>query len=328
VALTAVAASLAWVLAHRALGHPQPFFAPIAATISLSTSRIQRGRRITQMVIGVLLGVGIGELLESLLGTSTVALGVIVFVTLTVALGSGVGFFSDGMMFANQAAASGILVVTLHGSGTGAERAVDVLVGGGVALLLGVGLFPAQPLTILQEAERSVLRTLAGSLKQVAAMLDQDSEPHEDWTLQIGHEIHQQLAALARARATAHAAARIAPRRWRLRAAVDAEGRRTARLDLLANAVLGLARSATSPTYGRQPIPGSLRQQIAALADAMQWMASTLQPWPPELRAEIVGVARRTVEGLEVPVPGRAGVVASIVRATATDLTSVVAGSA
>ncbi len=73
--LAAIAAALAWYFAHRVLGHAQPFFAPIAAAISLSTSQIQRSRRIAQMVAGVLLGIVIGEGLHSLLGGSTVGAG-------------------------------------------------------------------------------------------------------------------------------------------------------------------------------------------------------------------------------------------------------------
>jgi hypothetical protein len=63
VALASLAAALSWLIAHRVLGHPQPFFAPIAAAIALSTSRIKRSIRIAQMVSGVLLGIAIGELL-------------------------------------------------------------------------------------------------------------------------------------------------------------------------------------------------------------------------------------------------------------------------
>ena len=54
--------------------------------------------------------------------------------------------------------------------------------------------------------------------------------------------VHQQLNGLARARATARVNVRVAPRRWRLRAEVDAETQRTAQLDLLANAVISLIR--------------------------------------------------------------------------------------
>jgi uncharacterized membrane protein YgaE (UPF0421/DUF939 family) len=156
---SAVAAALAWLVAHRVLGHSQPFFDPIAAAISLSTSYIQRSRQIAQMVGGVLLGIVVAELLHSLLGDSSAALGVIVLATMVIALAIGVGFFGDGMMFPNQAAASAVLVVTVHRHGTGAERGVDALVGGAVALVLGVGLFPAQPLNLLANAESDVLRT-------------------------------------------------------------------------------------------------------------------------------------------------------------------------
>jgi len=110
---SALAAALAWSVAHGLLGHPQPFFAPIAA-ISLSTSAIQRSRRIAQMVVGVLLGIGVAEILHGPLGDSTAALGAIVLITMAIALAAGVSFFGDGMMFPNQAAASAILVVTLH----------------------------------------------------------------------------------------------------------------------------------------------------------------------------------------------------------------------
>ena len=104
--LASIAAAIAWLIAHRVLGHSEPFFAPIAATIAISTSRIQRSRRTIQLVGGVLLGIAIGEVLAAAIGTSTIALGVIVFVTMSVAVLAGGGFVGAGMIFANQAASS------------------------------------------------------------------------------------------------------------------------------------------------------------------------------------------------------------------------------
>src|SRR6059058_5200497 len=181
VALAAVAAALAWLIAHRLLGHPQPFFAPIAAAIALSTSWIQRARRTVQMVVGVLLGIGIGEGLVAVFGTSALALGVIVFVTMGAARFTGGGFFGEGMMFANQAAASAILVLTLHRHGTGGERVLDAIVGGAVAFALGVVLFPAHPLAILATAERSMLRVLADTLDRVAERIAVGDTPDDEW---------------------------------------------------------------------------------------------------------------------------------------------------
>jgi uncharacterized membrane protein YgaE (UPF0421/DUF939 family) len=323
VALASLAAALSWLIAHRVLGHSQPFFAPIAAAIALSTSRIQRSIRIAQMVSGVLLGIAIGELLVAALGSSTVALGVIVFATMIAAVLIGAGFFSQGVMFANQAAASAILVVTLRRQGLGGERAVDALVGGAVALVLGVLLFPVRPLSLLRDAERSVLKTLAGMLQRVADLLAAGRRPREDSALRAAREIHHQLGALARARTSARTAVRVAPRRWHLRSVVDAETERTAQLDLLANAVLGLLRAATVE-FDQDPLPRSLQRQISELGGAIGLLAQAPQPWPPQLRADVAKLAASASEHTAVAPAGRSSVVGPILRAAARDLSRVI----
>ncbi|MGI8714346.1 MAG: FUSC family protein [Solirubrobacteraceae bacterium] len=319
-----VAAALAWLFAHRVLGHPQPFFAPVAAAISLSTSRIQRSRRIAQMVAGVLLGIGVAEVLHALLGSSTAALGVIVLVTMLISLAVGVGFFGDGLMFPNQAAVSAVLVVTVHRHGTGGERAIDVLVGGAVAYLLGVVLFPAQPMSLLADAEDDVLRTLAGKLDEVVALLGSGEDASDAWTLATGHDIHRRLAALARARATARLSVRVAPRRFRLRTSVDGEVTRTGRLDLLANAVLSLIRAATLRSDGRNPPPAALRERIASLAGGLASLAGADRPWASALVQEVEHAALDTVEHVSAQQVDTDQVVASILRATARDLVAVI----
>jgi uncharacterized membrane protein YgaE (UPF0421/DUF939 family) len=320
----AVAASLSWLIAHRVLGHPQPFFAPIAAAISLSTSHIQRSRRIAQMVAGVLLGIGIAEVLTPLLGVSTASMGVIVLVTMVVTIAVGFGFFGDGMMFPNQAAASAVLVVAVHKHGTGAERAIDVLVGGAVALVLGVGLFPANPLSLLADAESDVLRTLAAKLGEVVEILRGGHTATDEWTLATGHAIHRQLAALARARATARVNVRVAPRRFALRTAVDAEVHRTARVDLLANAVLSLIRAATLRSDDRQAPPAELVETIASLGEGLSDLAAAERPWLPELLADLHRRADDAIAQVSAREVDPDQVVASILRATARDLVAVI----
>ena len=170
-AQAALAAGLAWLIAHNLLGHAEPFFAPIAAAISLSTNRIRRGRRILQMVAGVMLGVGLGVAATWVMGTSALSIGVTVLVTMVAGMALAVGVFGEGMMFVNQSAAAAVLIIALHKHGSGSERAIDALVGGGVAAVIGVGLFPADPLAVMRRAEREVLRSLAGALARVAELL-------------------------------------------------------------------------------------------------------------------------------------------------------------
>ena len=275
----ALAAVLAWVIAHDALGHAQPFFAPIAAAIALGTTGIRRGRRIVQMVFGVTLGIAVGEGASALVGNGTWAIGIVVLATLSAAVVAGVGVFGEGMMFVNQSAASAILVVALHRHGAGSERLVDALVGGGVAGVIGVGLFPAAPLRVLRDAEQEVLRSLAGALGHLAALLGAGTPAPPGWTLAAAQDIHRQLSGLAQARMTARANVRIAPRRWRLRTAVAAEDARTARLDLLAGAVLSLIRAATDALDASAELsPGGVDELAAALGT----LAAGPLPWPDQ----------------------------------------------
>ncbi len=318
--LASIAAAIAWLIAHRVLGHPEPFFAPIPAAIAISTSRIQRSRRTVQLVGGVLLGIAIGEVLAAAIGTNTVALAVIVFVTMSVAVLAGGGFVGEGMIFSNQAAASAILVVTLHRHGTGSERAVDAIVGGAVAFVLGVVMFPAEPRSMLEAAENSVLRVLARTLGRTAIEGAGQRGEH-DWALAASYEIHQRLARLARARSTARANVRIAPRRWGMREPIDAEIHRTAQLDLLANAVLGLVRAATAET---EPLPEALDHQIAGLSIALGRLAEAARPWPADMLQQVSAISTETIAYAARLRGDRGATTTAILGATGADLAELI----
>jgi hypothetical protein len=49
---TAIAAALAWLIASKLLRDPSPFFAPVAAIMSLAATRGQRMRRAIELIIG------------------------------------------------------------------------------------------------------------------------------------------------------------------------------------------------------------------------------------------------------------------------------------
>lgn len=83
---TSVAAGLAWYLAHDVLDHPQPFFAPIAAAMSLSISNVLRAQRTVQVMIGVTLGIGMGTLVQGLLRPGALAIAVPALIALSVAV--------------------------------------------------------------------------------------------------------------------------------------------------------------------------------------------------------------------------------------------------
>jgi len=292
--------------------------------VSLSTSRSQRLRRVIQLIVGVLFGIAVGELLSSAIGTSTAALGVIVFVTLAITVATSTGFFASGMLFANQAAASAILVVTLHRHGTGAERAVDALVG--VGILLGVGLFPPQPLKLVHHTERRLLADLATTVEQAVDMLSRSVDPTAEWALARGAEIHQRLAELVSNQATARAVVRVAPRRWRLRSVVEAELARLGGFDALAEAVLGTARAAIRPLEGSSPLPKPLRDDLAAIGAELRGLAISEQPWSNVALDAARAIAHPTPARAASEQVDRAAVVDSLLQTSARGLVSIAAG--
>jgi len=105
---TSVAASVAYLLAAVVLGNEQPFFAPIAAVISLGLTLGQRGRRTVEVVLGVAIGLLIADLVVSFIGVGPVQIGPV-----ALAMAAAV-FFSERNLFVNQAAISAILVIVLQ----------------------------------------------------------------------------------------------------------------------------------------------------------------------------------------------------------------------
>lgn len=269
---TAVAAGLAWYLTHDLMGHAQPFFAPIAAAVSLSASTVLRSQRALQLITGVALGIGIGVGVAAV-ASGPVAIGVAVLIAMCVALAVGGGFFGQGLMFVNQTAASAILVIALHRSGSGSERLIDALVGGGVVLVISLVLFPAAPLRQLCDAIRSLGTALREALIHLDKQMTHQQQADPAWLLAGSQRIHGALARLTEARSTARRIVRVAPLRWNQRAAVDVVTERAAQLDLLGNSVLGLLRATQAAILAGEDVPTDVGDAVAELGLAVGKLA-------------------------------------------------------
>jgi uncharacterized membrane protein YgaE (UPF0421/DUF939 family) len=68
------------------LGNEQPFFAPIAAVVTLGLSLGQRGRRAFEIALGVALGLGIADLLVRLIGVGALQIGIVVVLAMAAAV--------------------------------------------------------------------------------------------------------------------------------------------------------------------------------------------------------------------------------------------------
>src|SRR3954454_2730302 len=166
---TAIAATAAYLIAHNLIGHPRPFFAPIAAIITLGITVGQRGPRAVELALGVAVGIAIADGLVLLTGPGVLALAIVVPLAMGGAL-----FLGSGQIFATQAAVSAVLVAVLQppGNGISGARFVDALVGGGVALLVNALLLPADPLRLVRRAAEPALDELALTLEAIAQAIE------------------------------------------------------------------------------------------------------------------------------------------------------------
>jgi uncharacterized membrane protein YgaE (UPF0421/DUF939 family) len=283
----AVASGLAWFITHNVLGHPQPFFAPIAAAISLSAFVGRRWRNAVQMMFGVTLGIAISEGIVAITGTGVLPLTLAVLVAMSAAV-----LFSPIPMFVNQAAASAILVVALRNGGIAGERLIDAWIGGGCALLISLLLFPPHPLPLLGNAIRGALQQVATAVRAAAEALASGAPSDADTTLAMTQSVHDALASLTQARATARDVARLAPLRRRYRGDIARADMRGAHTGLLANTSLTLVRLTAAILDSGDAPPETLVNGLRELGDATATLARGATPEERErVREQITAVA-------------------------------------
>ena len=131
IAQAALAAGLSWLIAVH-IGHRVPFFAPVAAVVCLSLSLGERLRRVIELIVGVAIGVCVGDLLISRIGMGPWQVALVVALAMSVAV-----LLDCGAVSTVQAAVSAILIWTLYvpGDAAGINRVVDGLIGGATGLM-------------------------------------------------------------------------------------------------------------------------------------------------------------------------------------------------
>ena len=160
----ALAAGTAYAIAHYALGHAYPIFAPIAAFVSLGFGIDRRPRKVAELALGVSVGVGFGELFAHLFGSGPVQIAVVLALAVSIAR-----LIDGATMFGMQAGVQSVVVVALPAmlGGGGFPRWTEALVGGSMALLVAILL----PLDVRRRAQRlaeSGMTEIALTLEDVA----------------------------------------------------------------------------------------------------------------------------------------------------------------
>jgi Fusaric acid resistance protein-like len=175
IAQSALGAGLAWFVAGTLLHHVSPFLAPIAALIVLGQSYGHRIRRTLEVVVGVAIGVAVGDLFRIVFGVGWWQVTVVVLVAMVVAL-----LFGAGQLMVTQAAAQAVVVTAIVAPHGPFDRWIDALVGALIALVLTL-VAPSKPLREPRRLAAAALREVADILEAAhAAVIAGDQEAAED----------------------------------------------------------------------------------------------------------------------------------------------------
>ncbi|RDI26891.1 MULTISPECIES: FUSC family protein [unclassified Rhodococcus (in: high G+C Gram-positive bacteria)] len=307
----ALAAGLAWWFATEIVGHTRPFFAPIAAVVSLGLSLGARLRRSVELVCGVTVGIGVGDLLISLIGTGAWQITLVVALAMSTAV-----LIGSGPIFSMQAGTSAVLVATLlpPGDAAGVDRMVDALVGGLVGIAV-VAIVPTHPVRRARRDAAGILATAAEVLQLVAdGLIENDPKPIEK-ALRKARATQSAIDSLRSNLSGGKEISRISPLYWGSRARL---ARLTATADPIDNAMRNirvLSRRSLSLVRDDEILDPRLVDEIEKLSHALDVLRRMILAEPGEQpdQAEAARVLRTVASGMKPELVERAGISATVV---------------
>lgn len=315
----AIAAGVAWFIAHNLLHHPQPYFAPISAVATLAVSVGQRMRRAIEIVLGNAFGILLGELLVLIIGRGTWQVSLVVFLAIVLAI-----FAGGSPSLVMQSASAAVLVVSIIPLNDNYlfSRFVDAIVGGGVGLAVMALLLPLNPLTVVARAAGPLMDDLAAGIAETAtAMADRDADKAQT-ALEKLREAERHFAALNDAIIAGREISLLAPLRWGKRGAL---GQYVDGYDHLGRAMRNarvLIRRCVTAIRDQEPVPPSLVSAVHSLADATSWLRREYaEEKPPDAsRSAALRSVRSASEAYLAGLGFSGSVIVAQIRSTATDL--------
>jgi uncharacterized membrane protein YccC len=260
---SAIAAALAWLVATEVIGHEQPFFAPIAALITLGLTVGERIERAVEIAIGVAVGIAVADALVAAIGTGTWQIAVVVGLAMLAAT-----LIGGGPLLASQAGVSAALVATLQPPDGGFDfnRFIDALIGAGVALIVGSLVLPVNPLRLVRESTAPLLEGLAAALESVGHALRARDAGTADGAIAAVGRVDALHDAMNAAFEAAGDAARLSPGRRGALRALERYAVAAGELGLAVENVRGLARGVMRAINLDDPVPPEAVEAIDGLA--------------------------------------------------------------
>ncbi|MFI7604982.1 aromatic acid exporter family protein [Micromonospora sp. NPDC049366] len=314
-----MAAALAWVVARRLVGNTEPTFAPAAAVTVIVAALGGRARRSVELVIGVLLGITVGDLLILALGTGPWQTGTIVFL----AIAAAAAVRGTGALM-TQAGGTAVLVATLTPTTPDLElpRTVNALIGAVVGLFVVLVLAPLNPMRTVRRVADPTLDRFARELTESAGALAAGDASRADQVLRRMRAGESQLDRLGEAVNAAHEVVRLSPVRWRRRRVLDAYRHGAEHLDRAYRNSRTMVRRIGTTLRDNEPVPADLPAAVDRFGDAVRLLHREFlaAEEPVDTRERVLAAVRHAGAACRQEVGFSGAIVVSQLRTAANDL--------
>ncbi|MEV4820673.1 FUSC family protein [Micromonospora sp. NPDC049274] len=282
-----IAAAIAWFVTYHFLHNPSPVLAPTTAVGIVAASMGSRLRRTVELLVGVILGLAVGDALMPFFGIGAWQTGVVVVLAIVLAV-----LFKGGGSLLTQAGGTAVLIATLEPPvrELSVPRFLDAAVGGLVGLAVGLLLVPIHPQRTLLRLAEPVVGPAAATIHELAATLRIRDLAGAERSLRELRELGPRLAALKDGLSAAQEVGRLAPLRWRERDSLAFHTASIQHLDRSLHGCRSLSRRLTTALKDEEPIPEEFPAAIDLLACGLLTLHRTIRTGaePGEAREQIL----------------------------------------
>jgi len=245
--------------------------------ICLGIAHGRRRRRALELIGGVITGIAIASVLIFLIGTGPFQISLLVVLAMSAAL-----LFRGGELLVSEAAVSAILLASLDptASGFSADRILEGLIGGAVALAVASFLLPPDPVAMVGPVAQTLFGRLGRTLEETATALEHSDVARADAALAAARGMDELVEGLEDVLAVAGETARFSPAR---RGGLDVLRRydeTMPQLDFAVRNTRVLARYVARQVRLGDPAP-RLAAAVRELASAV-WVLAALYERPDE----------------------------------------------
>ncbi|RAO45635.1 uncharacterized protein GAR06_03149 [Micromonospora saelicesensis] len=298
-----VAATIAWFVGAQFLDNPSPVLAPTTAVGIVAASMGTRLRRTIELLVGVVLGLAVGDAVMPLFGIGPWQTGLVVVLAIIVAI-----LLKGGGSLLTQAGGTAVLIATLEPPvrDLSVPRFVDAAVGGLVGLAVGLLVVPIHPQRTVQRLAEPVLDPAIAALHSLGAALRRRDLDATEQSLTGLRILGSRVTALDEGVEAAQEVVRLAPLRWHQRRLLARYTQAVKHLERSLYGCRAVARRLAKALREDEPIPEEFAAAIELLATSMHTLRRTTTPEradPQEARQQILTALELVGEAQGPPAP-------------------------